>query len=141
MNNNNLIIINQQFQTEFNQNLIQNYQNLLKSNQNYSDITIKIGYNLKEFYCHKSILSCQSPFFSLYLKENQINEIIFKEINEEDMNQIIQYIYTGNIQLNQSNLFSIWLISIKFQLQSLQNFIENEIIIKNFNQQYFLPIF
>ncbi|KAJ5070957.1 pep-cterm sorting domain-containing protein [Anaeramoeba ignava] len=128
-------------ENEFQKELIQNYQKLLNLDQNYSDIVIKVSQNSKQFKCHKSILTCQSPFFSIYLKENEANEIIFEDISEQDMNQIIQFIYTRNIQLNQSNLFSIWFLSIKFQLKSLQNYIENQFIIKNFNLQLFFQNF
>ncbi|KAJ5075443.1 pep-cterm sorting domain-containing protein [Anaeramoeba ignava] len=111
----------------FNQKLFQDYQKLMQ-NKNESDFIIKTGKDSFEFYSHKLILISRSPYFSLLLKEKNINQIEFPQFKKENMEQILKYIYSSQIEIKKENLIDLLIISNKFQLNLLYNYIENQII-------------
>eukprot|EP01156_Anaeramoeba_ignava_P009790 Anaeramoba_ignava/a478211_80.p1 GENE.a478211_80~~a478211_80.p1 ORF type:complete len:552 (-),score=216.55 a478211_80:124-1779(-) len=82
----------------------------------FSDFTIHT--KDEDFKAHKSILSGRSVYFYQYLKEKNINEIKI-QINSETMKQILNFIYTDEIEFNSSNILDIYKYSTIFQLHSL----------------------
>ena len=58
----------------------------------------------KEFQVHRNVLSQASPFFekllNSYMKENNEGIIRLDWIIESQMADILQFIYTGNVQIS-----------------------------------------
>ncbi|KAJ5072795.1 hypothetical protein M0811_09241 [Anaeramoeba ignava] len=118
-NLNNLNKIKHHFQ------LINSIYSLRNSSNSFQNFTILTGKNLIKIYSHKLILSCRSSYFYQIFKQNpSLNEISFPEINETIMNLILDYIYKGEIDFNERNVFKIWNISQKFELNDLSNSIQ-----------------
>ncbi|XP_078375820.1 kelch-like protein 21 [Oculina patagonica] len=80
---------------------------------NQFDITLVVK-DGKEFQSHRNVLSQASPFFekllSTDMKENNEGVIRLEWITESQMADILQFIYTGNVQIssqeNAENLFA-----------------------------------
>lgn len=95
-----LVIANRDYVFEFLDKL-----NAFRSEGILADCIICVG--KKEYKCHKNVLAVSSPYFramfSSNLKESRQTKITFNDMCEETMNKIIDYAYTGKIEINESN--------------------------------------
>jgi len=61
----------------------------------------------KEFKAHRNVLSATSPFFSKLhqsdMKENQERIVRFEEISGAAMEDVLEFIYTGSVEVTQQN--------------------------------------
>ena len=79
----------------------------LQRGQNYlCDITL-VAREGKEFKAHKNVLSAASPFFVKLLqsemKEKEEGVIRFEDISELILADILEFIYTGSVEINETN--------------------------------------
>ena len=79
----------------------------LQRKQNYlCDITL-VAKDGKEFKAHKNVLSAASPFFVKLLqsemRENEEGVIRFEEISELILAEVLEFIYTGSAEINDTN--------------------------------------
>ena len=80
--------------------------NMLRSQDHLCDVTLatKDG---KEFKAHKNVLSAASPFFFGLLqsgmKENREGIVWFEEISGTVMEDVLEFIYTGSVEVTQEN--------------------------------------
>ena len=77
----------------------------MQRGQNYlCDITL-VAKEGKEFKAHRNVLSAASPFFAKLLqsdmKEKDEGIIRFKEISASVMEDVLEFIYTGSIEINE----------------------------------------
>ena len=75
--------------------------------QNYlCDITL-VAKEGKEFKAHKNVLSAASPFFVKLLqsemRENEEGVIRFEEVSELILVEVLEFIYTGSAEINETN--------------------------------------
>ena len=92
--------------------------------QQYTDITLII--ENKEIHCHRNVLAAMSPFFntmfSCEMTEKYQNRIPLPYIeNFEIMSEIVEYMYTGEIELDlkNNNIQQLYLAANFFQLKCL----------------------
>ena len=80
--------------------------NMLRRQDHLCDITLVTKDN-KEFKAHRNVLSAASPFFSKLLqsdmKENREGIVRFKEISGAVMEDVLEFIYTGSVEVTQEN--------------------------------------
>ena len=80
--------------------------NMLRRQEHLCDITLgtKDG---KEFKAHRNVLSAASPFFCKLLqsdmKENREGIVRFEEISGAVMDDVLEFIYTGSVEVTQGN--------------------------------------
>ena len=79
----------------------------LQRKQNYlCDITL-VAKEGKEFKAHKNVLSAASPFFvKLFqseMREKEEKVIRFEEISELILAEVLKFIYTGTVEINETN--------------------------------------
>ena len=79
----------------------------LQPGQNYlCDITL-VANGGKEFKAHRNLLSAASPFFEKLLqsemKEKEEGVIRFEDISELILADILEFIYTGSVEINETN--------------------------------------
>ena len=79
----------------------------LQRKQNYlCDITL-VAKEGKEFKAHKNVLSAASPFFVKLLqsemRENEEGVIRFEEVSELILVEVLEFIYTGSAEINETN--------------------------------------
>ncbi|KAJ5076866.1 hypothetical protein M0811_00184 [Anaeramoeba ignava] len=135
-------------------NLFQNQNQNEKEEETYFDFEIICEQDQTSFKTHKSILSSRSQYFkSLFnskMKEYQENKLILQEVSSPILSSILNYFYSGKIEINSENAIQILIFSSKYLIDELiefsSNFIKNnlqfEIIIDilklsesmNFNQ-------
>ena len=103
---------------------------------NNSDVTIECsnkanGLKIHTFKVHSLILSARSPVLKQYCKQalnDKSNRFRFDDIKQESLKEIIRYIYTGKINITQSNAVEMYVISERFNLKTLKNTVENFLI-------------
>ena len=80
--------------------------NMLRRQDHLCDVTLMTKDD-KEFKAHRNVLSAASPFFCKLLrsdmKENREGIVRFKEISGAVMEDVLEFIYTGSVEVNQEN--------------------------------------
>ncbi|KAJ5075772.1 pep-cterm sorting domain-containing protein [Anaeramoeba ignava] len=117
------------------QNLFQNQNQNQKEEESYFDFEIICEQNKTSFKTHKSILSSRSHYFkSLFkskMKEYQENKLILKDVSSSILFSILNYFYSGKIEINLENVIEILVFSSKYLIDELieicSNFIKNNL--------------
>ena len=80
--------------------------NMLRRQDCLCDITL-VTKDDKEFKAHRNILSATSPFFCKLLqsdmKENREGIVRFEEISGAVMEDVLEFVYTGSVEITQEN--------------------------------------
>ena len=92
-----------------------------------------------EFACHKVVLCAASCYFkamfSCDLKESRLGKVYIENISPWTMKRIIDFIYTGKIEINYDNVIDIFNSAVMFQLYKLvdkcTDYIEEHIDLAN----------
>ncbi|KAJ5070066.1 pep-cterm sorting domain-containing protein [Anaeramoeba ignava] len=120
------------------QNQNQNQNQNEKEEKSYFDFEIICEQNKTSFKTHKSILSSRSEYFkSLFkskMKEYQENKLILKDVSSSILSSILNYFYSGKIEINSENSIQILIFSSKYLIDELINvsskFIKNNLEIE-----------
>ena len=80
----------------------------LQRGQNYlCDVTL-VAREGKEFKAHRNVLTAASPFFAKLLqsdmKEREEGVIRFQEISESVMEDVLEFVYTGIVEINEESV-------------------------------------
>ena len=80
--------------------------NMLRGQDHLCDVTL-VTKDDKEFKAHRNVLSAASPFFfKLFqsdMKENREGIVQFEEISGAVMRDVLEFIYTGSVEVTQEN--------------------------------------
>ena len=80
--------------------------NMLRRQDHLCDVTL-VTKDDKEFKGHRNVLSAASPFFCKLLhsdmKENREGIVRFEEISGAVMEDVLEFIYTGSVEVTQEN--------------------------------------
>ena len=80
--------------------------NMLRRQNHLCDITL-VTKDDEEFKAHRNVLSAASPFFSRLhqsdMKENQEGIVRFEEISGAVMEDVLEFIYTGSVEVTPQN--------------------------------------
>jgi len=80
--------------------------NMLRRQDHLCDVTL-VTKDDKEFKAHRNVLSAASPFFFKLLqsdmKENREGIVRFEEISGAVMEDVLEFIYTGTVEVTQEN--------------------------------------
>ena len=80
--------------------------NILRRQDHLCDVTL-VTKDDKEFKAHRNVLSAASPFFCKLLqsdmKENREGIVRFEEISGAVMEEVLEFVYTGSIEVTQEN--------------------------------------
>ena len=80
--------------------------NMQRKQDHLCDITL-VTKDDKEFKAHRNVLSAASPFFHKLLqsdmKENREGIVRFEEISGSIMEDVLEFIYTGSVEVTQDN--------------------------------------
>ena len=101
-----------------------------------SDITIECsnkttGLKVYSFKVHSLVLSARSNVLKQLCKQalaDKSNRFRFDDIKQDVLKEIIRYIYTGRINITQSNAVEMYIISERFNLKTLKVTVENFLI-------------
>ncbi|GFO24124.1 kelch-like 40 [Plakobranchus ocellatus] len=109
-----------------------------RDSSTFSDVTVVVG--TREFQCHRMILAATSEFFRLALvsrgmKEDLERKITLKTIDEVAFSNILTYVYCGEIDITEQQLFSVWqaahLLQITFIIKECEQFFRNTLCLEN----------
>ena len=94
---------------------------LMKNDSNFTDVTL-VSEDKHKVTAHKVILSACSEYFNDVLSQHKHSHplLCLDGVSKEDLNNIVEYIYNGELQIYQENLDRFLGIGKKFQLTGLQ---------------------
>ncbi|CAK8680750.1 kelch-like protein 18 [Clavelina lepadiformis] len=88
------------------------------------DVTLKVGGN--KFSAHRIILAASIPYFSSMFTSDMLetskNEIVIQGIDEDALEVLVNYAYSGHITVNVNNVQAIMVGANYLQLQAVKNF-------------------
>ncbi|CAH1781616.1 unnamed protein product [Owenia fusiformis] len=115
----------------------------LYANKQMSDVTLVV--DNQDYPCHRNILAISSPFFMAMftndLAEKQQDKIKLKDLDSKTMELILDYIYTGTVNLCEETVPNLLSAANLFQLLSLRDgcatFMTKHVTISNCIGVYF----
>ena len=99
-------------------NLLQTFQTLLQT-EAFTDVTLACdGSSVK---CHKMILAASSTYFQNLFAQNSHQHpiIILKDIRMDELQQLLTFIYTGEVRVEQNNLKNLLKLAENLQVKGL----------------------
>ena len=99
---------------------ITNSYTLLRNDSKFCDVTL-VSDDQKQIAAHKVVLSACSEYFSNILSSNNHGHplLCLDGITSEDLKNIVDYIYRGEIEVSQDKLERFFKIGTKFKLNGL----------------------
>ena len=101
----------------------------LKDDPETADFTLKV--NDKSFKVHKAVLGARSGVFrTMFLagmKEAVEGEAVITDVDEETLQEVLHYIYTGKLSGKDFSINSLCYAAAKYQLDTLMDLIPEEI--------------
>ena len=127
---------------DFTANVKESFQNL-RNEEDFFDITL-VGDDYKHVTAHKLVLSSCSEYFMNVFSNNKKHfqshaMICLEGLNHADLNNILDYIYQGEVQLHQQELNRFLKIAERLKLEGLIDGEEEEAestIDKNFEEKH-----
>ena len=105
---------------DFKQNIINSYQEL-QIGSDFSDVTLVCEED-RQFEAHRIILSVCSLFFNRVLKGNKHTHpmIYMRGLNAKNLEAILDFIYRGEVNINQEDLDEFLALAEELQLKGLE---------------------
>ena len=93
---------------------------------NFQDVTLASN-DLKQISAHRVVLSAGSGYFNNLLSQNSHSHplLCLDGINFSELNNVLDFMYTGELQINQEDLDRFLQIAQRLQLQGLHEVKEN----------------
>merc|ERR1712133_133652 len=140
MGNTNPLIMDDKFSlswNDFQHNISKTFGNL-RGSAFYHDVTM-VGDDHKQISAHKIVLSASSEYFDEILKSNiHPNPMLcFDGIDSKDLNNVLDYMYNGELKIYQKDLKRFMKIAQRFRLEGLlvpQD--QEEVKTENFEDKY-----
>ena len=112
--------------------------NMQRQQSYFCNITL-VAKEGNEFKAHRNVLSAASPFFSKLLqsemKEKEEGVIRFDEISKSVLSYVLEFIYTGSVEINEKNARNLIIAADYLLLESLKiiagRFLEKQMSIYN----------
>ena len=104
---------------EFQLNVTKSFRDLRKEN-NFYDVTL-VSDDQKQVSAHKVVLSACSEYFSNILKQNPHSHplLCLDGVSSTDLNNMLDYVYLGEVQIYQDDLDRFLEVAQKFKLEGL----------------------
>ena len=102
---------------------------ILRRNENFCDVTIIV--KGKEFKAHRAVLAAASPFFLTLLTSDmregneQLIRMELEEATESVMEEVLKYIYTGNVLVTEERAHGLIATANYLLLPSLKTLVDN----------------
>ena len=97
--------------------------NIQRQQSYFCNITL-VAKEGNEFKAHRNVLSAASPFFSKLLqsemKEKEEGVIRFEEISKSILSDVLEFIYTGSVEINEKNARDLIIAADYLLLESLK---------------------
>ena len=112
----------------FSYNVLSSYK-VLKENKVFSDVTL-VSDDEVEFFAHKLVLSSSSTFFKkILMKYNNPHPVLYLGgVASSTVAKIIDFVYYGEVKVQEIDIDSFLDVASKFQLHGLENYGETEMM-------------
>lgn len=94
----------------------------LRQDEDLCDVVLRVGST--SISAHKVVLAACSPYFKAMfaggLSESRQNTVTLQELNEHAMETIVDFFYSGEIEISDSNVQDLLPVTCLLQVQSLQ---------------------
>ncbi|XP_065209111.1 speckle-type POZ protein B-like [Planococcus citri] len=104
----------------------------IRTDENFSDVTISV--NGKNYPAHKLILAARSSVFKAMftndMLESQKNNVTIDDIKQETFEEMLRYIYTGEMRNLDEWAFELFPAADKYDLKELKNACEELLLSK-----------
>ena len=113
--------------------------NMQREQDYFCDITL-VAKDGKEFKAHRNVLSAASPFFDRLLqsemKENKEGVVRFEELSASSLEDVLEFVYTGNVEVNDEQNAKELIIAADYLLLEClksfpERFLEQRVTISN----------
>ncbi|GMH45544.1 hypothetical protein BSKO_13501 [Bryopsis sp. KO-2023] len=119
---------------------LQNHIGKLFNKSELSDVTI-IAPDERKIYCHRAILSvCSKPFarmLSSEMAEGRAREIRIKQVDPRALELMVQFFYTGEIDIREDDIVPLMAVSDRFDVPELvdtcRQYFETEVFLTTEN--------
>ena len=110
---------------EYPSNVIKSF-NSLRHETELSDVTL-VGDDHIQIFSHKVVLSSSSSYFrEIFIKNKHSHPLLcLTGVDSKDINNILDYIYNGEVKIYQDNLDYFMVVSQRFKLEGLINYNKN----------------
>ncbi|KAL5287256.1 hypothetical protein ACFFRR_008274 [Megaselia abdita] len=100
-------------------NLVEILDTLIKL-ESYVDVTIVVDENV-QFKAHRVVLAASSPYFQSILQDVPMDHcsILFPGVQEFEMRALLEYMYTGEVNVTQSQIPKIMRIASQLEVKGL----------------------
>ena len=104
---------------DFQTNVSKSFKDLRKQNHFY-DVTL-VSSDPKQISAHKVVLSACSEYFQNILKQNSNSHpwLCLDGVTSTDINNMLDYVYLGEVQIHQDDLDRFLQVAKRFQLEGL----------------------
>ena len=111
---------------EFQLNVTKSFRDLRNEN-NFYDVTL-VSDDQKQVSAHKVVLSASSEYFSNILNQNTHSHplLCLDGVSSTDLNNMLDYVYLGEVQMFQDDLNRFIKVARKFRLEGLLQSNQNE---------------
>jgi len=90
--------------------------------EEYSDVTVKC--ENKMFKCHRLALAMASNYFNTMFngnfRESTARNVVLRDINASSFKEVLKFIYTGDVSINSTNVFTLLRASEFFELPGME---------------------
>merc|ERR1739838_236500 len=94
---------------------------ILRNEEEFSDVTL-VSSDKRQVSAHKVVLSSSSDYFKTILRGNNKSKdviLCLENITHEELNNVLDYVYNGEVNMEQDRLDRFLTIAQRFQLEGL----------------------
>ena len=105
-----------------------------RRNEQFCDVILEVGSgdDQARLKAHRVVLCAASPFFQNVLnsdmKEKKEGVIRLKETSKAVMEEVLEYLYTGHVDINEANVFDLLAVADYFLISSLKTLCVNVLL-------------
>ena len=119
-----------------------------RRNEHLCDVILEVGEDQARLKAHRNVLCAASPFFynalNTEMKEKEEGVIRLKDTSKVLMEQVLEYFYTGQVDINDNNAFELMAVADYFLITSLKllssKFIQDTLCASNSIMAYYSSV-
>ena len=119
-----------------------------RRNEHLCDVILEVGEDQARLKAHRNVLCAASPFFynalNTEMKEKEEGVIRLKDTSKVLMEQVLEYFYTGHVDINDNNAFELMAVADYFLITSLKllssKFIQDTLCASNSIMAYYSSV-
>ena len=119
-----------------------------RRNEHLCDVILEVGEDQARLKAHRNVLCAASPFFynalNTEMKEKEEGVIRMKDTSKALMEEVLEYLYTGYVDINDNNAFELMAVANYFLITSLKllssKFIQDTLCASNSIMAYYSSV-